>query len=75
MNNMYDIDMGYLDMEGYMPMEGTETTESAGITIDGLLSEWSFVGGVTGGVLLVSILIGLLLAKLRIKEGFDVYED
>ncbi len=39
------------------------------------LSNWFFVGGVSGGVVLLSIVIGLLLAKSRIKKGFDVYED
>lgn len=40
-----------------------------------LLSNWFFVGGVSGGVLLLSIVIGLLLAGRKIKKGFDVYED
>lgn len=64
---MYDGEMMYGDDMG------TET--STGITMDGLLANWFFVGGVTGGVLVLSIVIGLLLAKLRIKKGFDVYED
>lgn len=46
-----------------------------GISIDSLLSNWYFVGGVSGGVLLLSVIIGLLLAKGKIKKGFDVYED
>ena len=43
--------------------------------MDSLLSNWYFVGGVSGGVLLLSIILGLLLAKSKIKKGFDVYED
>ena len=67
-----DYDMGYDGMmtDGTM---GTET--STGISVDGLLSNWFFVGGVSGGVFLLSIAIGLLLAKHKIKKGFDVYED
>ncbi len=43
--------------------------------IDALLSNWFFVGGVTGCVALLSILLGYLCAKAKIKKGFDVYED
>lgn len=53
----------------------SETTATTEISIDSLLSNWFFVGGVSGGVLLLSVVIGLLLAKLKIKKGFDVYED
>lgn len=52
-----------------------ETGTSTGITVDGLLSNWFFVGGVSGAVLALSVVIGLLLAKHKIKKGFDVYED
>ena len=71
MSNSYAMDMGY--MEDYDMMSETETTTE--ISIDSLLSNWYFVGGVSGGVLLLSIVIGLLLAKIKIKKGFDVYED
>ena len=70
---MYEIDTGSLYMED-MVME-SETTATTEISIDSLLSNWYFVGGVSGGVLLLSIVIGLLLAKSKIKKGFDVYED
>ena len=40
-----------------------------------LLSNWFFVGGVSTGTLVLSLVIGLLLAKAKIKKGFDVYED
>jgi len=73
MNNSYAIDTGSLYVEDDMMMGGTEATTE--ISIDGLLSNWFFVGGVTGGVFLLSIVIGLLLAKSKIKKGFDVYED
>ena len=40
-----------------------------------MLSNWFFVGGVSAAVLLFSVVIGIVLAKLKIKKGFDVYED
>ncbi|WP_066713053.1 hypothetical protein [Clostridium sp. Marseille-P299] len=40
-----------------------------------VLSSWGFVGGITGATLIVSIVLGILLAKKRIKKGFDLYED
>ena len=73
MNNSYAIDTGSLYVEDDMTLGETETATE--ISIDGLLSNWFFVGGVSGGVLLLSIIIGLLLAKSKIKKGFDVYED
>lgn len=69
---VYDGDM----YAGEDYMEGEVATEtSTGISMDGLLANWFFVGGVSGAVLAVSIVIGLLLAKHKIKKGFDVYED
>ena len=70
---MYEIDTGSMYMDEMM-ME-SETTATTEVSIDSLLSNWYFVGGVSGGVLLLSIVIGILLAKSKIKEGFDVYED
>jgi len=72
MNNMPMIDTGSMYVEDGMMSETEVTTE---ISVDSLLSNWYFVGGVSGGVLLLSIVIGLLLAKSKIKKGFDVYED
>lgn len=42
---------------------------------DPLLSSWPFVIGITSGVLIISIVLGALLAKLKIKKGIDLYED
>lgn len=42
---------------------------------DPLLSSWPFVLGISAAVLVVSIVVGVLLAKLRIKKGIDLYED
>ena len=72
MNNMYMIDTGAIYEEDYMMAETQSTTETS---MDSLLSDWAFVGGVSGGVLLLSVVIGLLLAGHKIKKGFDVYED
>lgn len=73
MNNMYMVDTGAIYEEDYSMTAETEATTE--ISIDSLLSNWYFVGGVSGGVLLLSVVIGLLLAKSKIKKGFDVYED
>ena len=73
MNNMYAIDTGYVYPEDEMMMEETQSTTE--VSMDSLLSNWFFVGGVSGGVLLLSVVIGLLLAGRKIKKGFDVYED
>ncbi len=72
MNTMYMVDTGSLYTDDTMMAETETTTE---VSVDGLLSNWGFVGGVSGGMLLLSVVIGLLLAKSKIKKGFDVYED
>lgn len=73
MDNMYMIDTGAIYEEDYTMSSETEATTE--VSMDSLLSNWYFVGGVSGGVLLLSIVLGLLLAKSKIKKGFDVYED
>jgi hypothetical protein len=65
------IDGGYID-GGYIDY-GTET--GMGEVKDPLLSSWPFVIGISAAVLVVSIVIGVLLAKLKIKKGIDLYED
>ena len=70
---MYMIDTGGLYEEDYTMTSETEATTEA--SMDSLLSNWFFVGGVSGAMLLLSVVIGLLLAKNKIKKGFDVYED
>lgn len=42
---------------------------------DPLLSSWPFVIGISAAVFVVSIALGALLAKLKIKKGIDLYED
>lgn len=73
MNNKVMIDTGVIYEEDYMMSSETEATTE--VSMDGLLSNWFFVGGVSGGMLLLSVVIGLLLAKSKIKKGFDVYEE
>jgi hypothetical protein len=73
MNNKYMIDTGAIYEEEFVMSPETEATTE--VSMDSLLSNWYFVGGVSGGVLLLSIVLGLLLAKSKIKKGFDVYED
>lgn len=42
---------------------------------DPLLSSWFFVIGISAAVLVVSVGLGALLARRRIKKGIDLYED
>ena len=42
---------------------------------DPLLSSWPFVIGISFAVLAVSVALGVLLAKRRIKKGIELYED
>lgn len=74
-------DMGVVDMGGMDTgmdiggdiggdmSSGTEATVK-----DPLLSSWVFIGGISAATLAVSIVLGILLAKKRIKKGFDIYE-
>lgn len=49
-----------------------ETTTSSGGSV---MASWPFVIGISTATLALSIVIGILLAKKRIKKGFDLYED
>ena len=42
---------------------------------DPIMSNWFFVGGISAATLVVSIVLGILLAKRRIKKGIELYED
>ena len=46
-----------------------------GATKDPILASWPFVIGVSSGTLVISIVLGILLAKRKIKKGFELYED
>lgn len=59
-------------MDGMYPgMDGGDGTQAK----DPLLSNWFFVGGISAGTLVVGIVLGILLAKKRIKKGIELYED
>jgi len=62
-------------MEGGF-IEGDMGGDMGGMkTKDPLLSNWVFVIGITTVSLAVSIGIGVLLAKRKIKKGLELYED
>lgn len=65
---------GDMNMEGGMMVDptmgmGMEQPKAS------LLSSWPFVIGISVLVLLVSVAIGVLLAKRKIKKGIELYED
>lgn len=66
---------------GAMPIMGDGMDQdlsmdmTTGTVKDPLLSSWPAVIGISGAVLLVSILLGALLAKRKIKKGIDLYEN
>ena len=64
-NSMMDGSM----MDG--PMGMTEGTKSN----DPLLSKPVYVFGISAITVMVSIVLGILLAKKRIKKGIELYED
>jgi uncharacterized membrane protein len=42
---------------------------------DPLMSSWPFVIGISVAILAVSMVLGALLAKRKIKKGIELYED
>lgn len=74
------IQTSLLAMDGSFSMDQGmmgEFTEGMGeVEVkDPLMSSWMFVGGITTVVLAISITVGILLAKSKIKKGFELYED
>ncbi|MFT4146669.1 MAG: hypothetical protein QM644_19670 [Mobilitalea sp.] len=65
------IDPGYTGELG----EGMVVDPGAGQVKDPLLSSWFFVIGISVAVLFVSIALGTLLARRKIKKGIEIYED
>ena len=59
-----------MDGAGGMDGMGTETGTSSSIT-----QSAPAMIGITAGVLALSILAGIVLAKLKIKKGINLYED
>lgn len=54
---------------------GTEVPVDGNATKAPLLSSWVFVIGITTVTLAISIGLGILWAKRKIKKGFELYED
>lgn len=63
MNAGMDIGMGT-----EVPMDGNSVKSSP-------LSSWVFVIGITALTLAIGIGLGILMAKRKIKKGFELYED
>ena len=66
------VDMGVgVDTGMYeeIPMDGPSTNK------DPIMSNMLFVVGISTLTLAISIGIGILLAKRKIKKGFELYED
>ena len=63
---------GDTGMDGMAGMDGinTETGTSSSVT-----QSLPAMIGITAGVLALSILVGIVLAKLKIKKGINLYED
>ncbi len=62
---------GYASGEGML----VDPAMGMGVVKDPLLSSWPFVIGISGAVLFVSVVFGVLLAKRKIKKGIELYED
>ena len=59
-----------------MPTEEGMVVDTMGAGVkDPLLSSWPFVIGISTVVLAVSVALGVLLAKRKIKKGIELYED
>ena len=76
-----DINFRVVNMGGdYTSYDGGMTDSMTGETTDAssspaIMSNWFFVIGVSVATLAISVVLGILLAKKRIKKGFDLYED
>lgn len=55
--------------------EGGMPGDMPGGAKDPLLSSWPFVIGITILTLAISVGLGILLAKRKIKKGIELYED
>lgn len=67
-----NVDGGYVD-GGYI--EGEMPGDMSAAPKDPLLSSWTFVSGITLLTLAISVGIGVVLAKRKIKKGIELYED
>lgn len=61
---------------GGIPTEEGMIVDAMGPGVkDPLLSSWPFVIGISTVVLAISVALGVLLAKRKIKKGIELYED
>ncbi len=59
-----------------MPTDEGMVVDAMGTGVkDPLLSSWPFVIGISFAVLAISVALGVLLAKRKIKKGIELYED
>ncbi len=77
-DTMISIDDGFVGEGSYDgTSEGTIVDDMTGVETsvkDPLLSSWLFIGGISAIMLAVAVVLGILLAKKRIKKGYDLYE-
>lgn len=72
----YGIDMGMdLGYEEEYEMMGMEETTETGFSVNTVLSSVPIMGGITAGFLALGVVLGIVLAKRKIKKGFDLYEN
>ena len=67
--------IGEVYIDGGVNDTGMMVDPAANEAKGSLLSSWPFVIGISAAVLLVSIALGALLARIKIKKGIELYED
>ncbi len=75
LNGKVSVDMGMGTGSDMGMGTGSEVPMDGGSVKNPLLSSWVFVIGITTVTLAISISLGILLAKRKIKKGFELYED
>lgn len=74
-NEAVSIDMG-MDVGVDMGMDsGMYEEVPASGSKDPIMSSMVFVVGISAVTLAVSVALGIILAKRKIKKGFELYED
>lgn len=67
---------GDTSIGGDMPgVDGTYGETTGSTTKDPFLSSYVPIAGISAATLVVGVIIGILLAKKKIKKGIDLYED
>ena len=70
----YGIDIG-MDLEEDYTMDTMQETTETGFSVNTILSSVPAMGGITAAFLALGVVLGIVLAKRKIKKGFDLYED